>query len=224
MPITRVLTNLNSREDHWRIAGAAADVFGGLGLSDEHITTTFTVIGDDDLFVGRSTFSERFPGERFALITVSLGSHRGTDVRTSLAAAFTAALSGSVEARNVCVDFTIRDGGDVYVGGVAMGVESAGAERVDRSTNHGDVDSRLRRLLDIEWVVGSTGWHPATPLSALRDADAEWDSLAAAALAVSIETNLALSRDLNVGNDQFRKGFGIEASYADLLELVESCA
>ena len=109
-------------------------------------------------------------------------------------------------------------------GQASAGSAHGWARRYARPNRTADGPSGLRRLLDIEWVVGSTGWHPATPLSALRDADAEWDSLAAAALAVSIETNLALSRDLNVGNDQFRKGFGIEASYADLLELVESCA
>src|ERR1700722_15031095 len=145
MPITRVITNLTDFEHHRSIARVATEVFSSLGLSDEHITTTVTAITGENLFVGTNTFADTFGEDHFAHITVSLGSQRGTDVRSRLATAFTMALRAVVAPSTVGVDFTVREGGDVYVGGIAMGRATAWPGSTEQTAHPtSDLDERLR--------------------------------------------------------------------------------
>lgn len=224
MPIIRILTNLSDTEDRRLLARAGAHVFGSLGLRNEHITTIFTATSGADLFVAEKTFKELHGDEKFIVATVSMGSKRDADVRAELAIAYTHAVAGIVARHNVSVDFAVRDGGDVYVGGVALG--TATTQLASISSDRGeasDLDARLRALLAKHWSVGSSAWDPSTPLAALRDDETEWDSLEGAVLAAVIETNLALALDLDIGEEAIRKAFGDDATYADLLALMERC-
>ena len=87
-----------------------------------------------------------------------------------------------------------------------------------------DIDGQLRSLLAHYWKVGYESWDPDTPLAMLRNEDIRWDSLEAATLAITIESNLPLARDLNTGTDDVRLALGAEATYASLLAHVEVCA
>jgi hypothetical protein len=226
MPIVRIFTNLSEAEHLHKVAKAGAEVFRSLGVRDEHITTTITHSSGDDLFVADKTFAQLHGGEFFLLASVSMGSKRSADVRDQLARAYTEAVSGLIARNNVSVDFIVRDGGDVYVGGFALGSAIAHRARPGhpKAVTHRELDEALRILLAKEWNVGHTGWDPSTPLTALRDESVEWDSLEVAGLAVLIETNLSLAHDLDTGEYEIRKAFGLEATYADLLALVESCS
>ena len=224
MPIARVTTNIRDLELRRGLAEAGTEVFRHLGLADEHITTVFTDLTGNDLFVGETAFEERHPGELFVLVTVAMGSKRGADVRSLLAHAYTVAVEGVVAAQDVCVEYVVRDGRDVYVGGIPLGTATAGVAMPQRPAEDYDIDQGLRSVLEKLWNVGYTGWDPATPLAALRDDAVDWDSLAAAELAVIIENNLPLARDLDVGEEEFRRGLGFEATYDDLLKLVAGCA
>lgn len=224
MPIIRVTTNV-TRQARAKLARAGTDVFRSLGLTDEHITTVIDTVSGDDLFVAGDTFEERYGDARFVLATVFLGSKRGTDVRERLARALTQAVDGVVARNNVSVDFVIRDAGDVYIGGVALGSAAFDASLLPREQVDGaEVDQRLRILLNQVWKVGSTVWAATTPLAALRCDTIEWDSVAAIELAVTITNNLGLTSDLDVGEEEVRTGLGYEATYADLLDLVRARA
>lgn len=225
MPIARIFTNIHDKEDRRLLAKASADVFRSLDVRPEHITTLFIPMLGSDLFVADRTFEEAYGDENFVLVSVAMGSKRGPEVRARLAEAYADAVAGIVAKHNVAIDFTIRDTGDVFVGGVALGRATADIGRLTRAggVQSTDLDGRLRRLLARHWAMSGTDWAPSTPLAALRGEEAEWDSLEVAALAVVIETNLDLERDLDTGEEEIRTAFGDEATYRDLLTLVETC-
>lgn len=224
MPIAQIRTNLSNTEDHRRLAKAGTEVFSSLGLRHEHITTTFIHVSSAEIFVADRTFEEAYGDEKFVLVSVAMGSKRGTDVRARLAQAYTDAVAGIVDRLNVAVDFVVRDPGDIYVGGVVVGLATAADLRVGEGQGTADLDQRLRRVLTKHWNIIDDEWQPQTLLAELRPPDLEWDSLEVATLAVVVENNLGLARGLDIGEEEIREAFGDDAAYADLLQLVESCA
>ena len=175
MPMTRISTNLRGAEHRRRLAQASTEVFRELGLRDEHITTVFSDLDRNDVFVADRSFGERFADSNFVLATVYLGSHRRVGVRANLARALVDAVDGHVAPSDVCAEFVVRDGADVYVGGVSLGSATANQDSPTTVGEGGrDLDQRLRFLLDKTWNVGYRGWEPITPLAALRGDFVEW--------------------------------------------------
>ena len=225
MPVIRINTNIEDIEIRKLLAKAGADVFRSLGLRPEHITTLFTGTSGFDLFISDTAFEEVHAGEKYLLATVAMGSHRGPETRAQLARAYTDAVTGIVAAPNVSVDFVVRDSGDVYVGGVPLGLASATTQtrRVHADQRVDDLDDGLRRLLAAHWEIGHSDWIPATLLAELCRSEVSWDSIEKNSLAITIMSNLTLSQGLDLGQESVWRAFDDEATYADLLEVVRGC-
>ena len=225
MPVIRISTNIEDTENRSLLAKAGADVFRSLGLRSEHITTVFIGISGRDLFIADTSFEDVYAEEKFLLATVDMGSHRGPETRSQLARAYTEAVSGFVAPHNVSVDFTARDPGDVYVGGVALGLASATTRthRVPEGRRDDDLDDRLRQLLAAHWEIELTDWDPSTLLAELCHDEISWDSIEKNSLAITITSNLTLDQGLDLGQESVWRAFDDEATYADLLEVVRSC-